>query len=121
MRAAEWAFALAAMLLAGCGPSAETPPIAAKPDVTVTLDDKHHGCVVALYSEASGSAISCDDVVRFMREELRLASGSIYDIRAASEADEAGMAKVEANLKEAGYRFIGRPHARSTGAPDEHH
>src|SRR5882672_8590582 len=73
-------------LLAGCGPSADTPvpvppPIAARSDVIVTFDGERHACVVALYSEAQGSAISCEDVVPFVRDELRLPSGSIYDIR----------------------------------------
>jgi hypothetical protein len=97
-------------LLSGCGPSANTPvpvPIAARPDVIVTIDGKHHACVVALYSEAQGSTIPCGDVIPFVRDELRLASGSIYDIRADSDADEAVMAGVGASLTGAGYRFIG--------------
>ena len=106
-------------LLSGCGPSANTPvppppPIAARPDVIVTIDGKHHACVVALYSEAQGSTISCDDVIRFVRDELRLASGSIYDIRTDSDADQAVMAGVGASLTGAGYRFIG---GRSAGPP----
>jgi hypothetical protein len=102
-------------LLSGCGPSANTPvpapPIAARPDVIVTIDSKRHSCVVALYSEAQGSTISCEDVIPFVRDELRLASGSIYDIRANPDADETVMARVEASLTGAGYRFIGGPHA----------
>jgi hypothetical protein len=99
-------------LLAGCGPSADTPVpvparIAARSDVIVTVDGVRHACVVALYSEAQGSAISCQDVVPFVRDELRLPSGSIYDIRTIPDVDEAEMARVEASLKGAGYRFIG--------------
>lgn len=107
-------------LLSGCGPSADTPappaPIAARPDVIVTIDSKRHSCVVALYSEAQGSTISCEDVIPFVRDELRLASGSSYDIRANPDADETVMAGVESSLTGAGYRFIGGPH---TG-PHEH-
>jgi len=49
--------------LAGCGPSANAPDsvpptIAAKPDALVTLDGEHHTCIVALPSEAQGSAIA---------------------------------------------------------------
>jgi hypothetical protein len=108
-------------LLSGCGPSANTPasvppPIAAKPDVIVTIDGKHHACVVALYREALGSSISCEDVIPFVRDELRLASGSIYDLRANPDADETVVARVGASLTGAGYRFIGGPHA----GPHEH-
>jgi hypothetical protein len=107
------------IFLAGCGPAANTPvaaspPIAARPDVIVTLDGQRHACVVALYSEAQGSAISCDEVVPFVRDELRVPSGAIYDIRTISDVDEAEIAKVEASFKGAGYRFIGGPHALST-------
>ena len=77
---AVFASTVVLMLLAGCGPSAP-PPIDAKPNVIVTLDGKSHACVVALYSEANGSSISCTDVVPFVRDELRLAKGAIYDIR----------------------------------------
>jgi hypothetical protein len=102
-------------LICGCGPPANTPvpapPIAARPDVIVTIDGKSHSCVVALYSEAQGSTISCEDVTPFVRDELRLASGSSYDIRANSGADETITARVEASLTGAGYRFIGGTHA----------
>ena len=103
------------ILLAGCGSSTNTPvpappPIAAKPDVTITIDGERHACVVALASEAQGSAIVCSDVVPFVRDELRLPSGSIYDIRAIPDLNQAEMAKVEEKLKAAGYRFIGGPH-----------
>jgi hypothetical protein len=97
-------------LLGGCGPSAsESPPIAAKPKVIVTLDGKSHTCVVALYSEANGNSIACADVVPFVRDELRLPSGSIYDIRTIANVDQADIAKVGASLKGAGYRYIGGP------------
>jgi hypothetical protein len=101
--------------LAACGPSANSPvspPIAARPDVIITFDGKRHACVIALYSEAQGSAVSCDDVVPFVRDELRLPSGSIYDIRTIADFDEAVKARVGASLKGAGYRFIGGPDAR---------
>jgi len=109
--------ALVLVALAGCGQSANTPapaapvppPIAAKPDVIVTLDGTRHDCLVALYSEAQGNIISCDDVVAFVRDELRVPSGAIYDIRSGSNIDEAQRTKVEASLKGAGYRFIRGP------------
>ena len=94
--------------LAGCGPSTNAPQAtAAKPDVIITWDGARHACVVALYTEPQGSAVSCADVVPFVRDELRVASGSSYDIRTISKADDAGKAAVEASLKAAGYRFIG--------------
>jgi hypothetical protein len=98
------------MLLNGCGPSASAPPpIAAKPNVIVSLDGKTHACVVALYSEKNGSSIACAEVVPFVRDELRLPKGSIYDLRTISAVDEAEVAKVGASLKGAGYRYIGGP------------
>jgi hypothetical protein len=94
--------------LAGCGPSASppdaAPSVAAKPDVIVSLDGEHHTCLVALSSEAQGSTIGCDEVVPFVRDELRVPSGSIYDLRTLPPADKAEMAKVDASLKGAGYR-----------------
>jgi len=108
------------VLLAGCGSSANTPvpgPVAAKPDVMITFDGERHTCVVALASEAQGSAISCGDVVPFIRDELRLPSGSIYDIRTIPDVDEAEMASVGASLKGAGYRFIGGPHVMFITGP----
>jgi hypothetical protein len=95
--------------LAGCGPSANTPgsSIALKSDVIVTLDGEHHTCVVALITEPQGSAVPCAEVVPFVRDELRLASGSIYDIRTIAKIDDAERAQVESNLKGAGYCFIG--------------
>jgi hypothetical protein len=104
-------------VLAGCGQPGNTPapapaappPIAAKPDVIVTLDGTRRDCLVALYSEEHGNIISCDDVVAFVRDELRIPSGAIYDIRTAPEIDEAQKTKVEASLKGAGYRYIRGP------------
>jgi hypothetical protein len=101
------------LLLAGCGSSTDAPVPTRKavnPDVIVTLDEERHTCLVALASEAQGSAVPCDDVVPFVREQLRLPSGSIYDIRAISKGDGVEMAKVETRLKGAGYRFIGDSH-----------
>ncbi len=103
---------ISAVLMVGCGPSASTPSpapptVAAKPDVTITLDGAHHACVVALSREAQGSIISCNDVVPFIRDELRLPSGSTYDLRTISEVDAAEVASVGARLKDAGYRVAG--------------
>jgi hypothetical protein len=98
--------------LTGCGSSTNapaSPPVAAKSDVVVTVDGVRHACVVALHSEAQGSIISCDDVVSFVRDELRLPSGSIYDIRTTPDVPAAQMAKVESSLNGAGYRRIGGP------------
>jgi hypothetical protein len=102
----------APLLLIGCGSSSNAPApvpaaIAAKPDVTITFDGERHTCVVALPSEAQGSIVPCADVIPFMRDELRLASGSIYDTRTIATADAAEVAKTTQNLKDAGYRFIG--------------
>jgi len=96
-------------LLAGCGPSAgnAVPKIAEKADVTITIDGGRHTCVVTLLKEAQGSAIPCGDVVPFLRDELRLQSGSIYDIRTIPDIDDKELARLGANLKGAGYRFIG--------------
>jgi hypothetical protein len=102
-----------AALLAGCGSSSnapvpETAPvIAAKPDVIVTVDGIQHACVVALSSEPQGSSIPCTDVIAFLRDELRVPSGAIYDLRTTPPVDAAEVLKVRATLKDAGYRFIG--------------
>jgi hypothetical protein len=119
---AVFASTMICIFLAGCGRSANTPgsvslPIAAKPNVIITFDGKRHACVVALYTEEQGNAISCKDVVPFVRDELRVPSGSIYDFRAIPDADEAEVAGVAASLNGAGYRFIGGPNAKLTGAP----
>ena len=96
----------------GCGspsnpPAAVSPAIAAKPDVIVTFDGERHTCVVALYSEAQGSIASCPDIVPFIRDELKVASGSIYDTRTVAQVDAGEVAKTTQSLKDAGYRFIG--------------
>jgi hypothetical protein len=105
--------------LAGCGRSSNTPvppsaPIAEKPNVIVTIDGKRRACVVALYTEAQGSTVACDDVVSFIKNELRVPSGSIFDLRTIPEIDDAQVATVGGSLKDAGYLFIGGPNARFT-------
>jgi hypothetical protein len=95
-----------AALLASCGPNS-VPKIAERPDATITIDGKHHTCVVALLKEAQGSAVPCGDVVPFLRDELRLQAGSVYDIRTVPDIDEKELASLGANLKGGGYRFIG--------------
>jgi hypothetical protein len=105
--------------LAGCGPSANAPvpataAIAARPDVVIKFDDEHRTCVVALYSEPQGSAVPCSDVVQFLRDELRLPSGAIYDIPTVPDAGKSDLTRVADSLKAAGYRFIGGPHAGGT-------
>jgi hypothetical protein len=88
-------------VLGGCGP-------AERPDAIVTIDGVRHACVVALHNEAQGSTVPCSDVVAFLRDELRLASGSSYDIRTVPDVDAAEVTGVDASLKAAGYRSIGR-------------
>jgi hypothetical protein len=102
-----------AALLAGCSSSTNAPVpevapvIAAKPDVIITVDGVQHACVVALSSEPQGSSIPCSDVIAFLRDELRVPSGAIYDLRTTPPIDAAEVLKVRASLKDAGYRFIG--------------
>jgi hypothetical protein len=103
------------MTLMGCGKSTggtDSAPIASRPDVTVKYDGKRRKCVVALPTEAQGSVITCDDIVSFVRDDLRVPSGSIYDLGTISDSDShpAEIAKVRASLDGAGYRFIGGPH-----------
>jgi len=100
------------LLLIGCGSSnnAAAPvraAMTAKPALIITFDGERHMCVVALASEAQGSIIPCADVVPFVRDELRLASGSIYDTRTIANFDAAEAAKTTQNLNDAGYRFNG--------------
>jgi hypothetical protein len=116
---------LVCLLLSGCGQSTNTPdsgsaPIAAKPDVIVTLDGPRHTCVVALVSEEQGSTVSCDEVAAFVRDELKVPNGSIYEIRTIPDVDESDETKVENSLKAAGYRFIGGPHAAFITGPHKH-
>jgi hypothetical protein len=99
------------LLIGGCGsrtnPAASAPPaIATKPDVIVTFDGERHTCVVALPSEAQGSLIPCTDIVPFIRDELRLASGSIYDTRKIAPVDEGEFGRTTQSLKDAGYRSV---------------
>lgn len=108
-RAALVAFTVVS--LCGCGSANNAPapaaPIAAKPDVIITFDGVNHACVVALFTEPQGSTIPCKDLVPFLKDELRLASGSIYDTRVVAKADEAEVANTTRSLNDAGYRFIG--------------
>jgi hypothetical protein len=95
-------------LLVSCG-SAEEPatgsaPTAAKADVIITVDGVHHGCIVALSKEAHGSSIACEDLVPFLKDELRVPSGAVYDLRTITTVSEAELAAVSAKLKSAGYR-----------------
>jgi len=106
---------MALLTLMGCGKStngADSAPIASRPDVTVKYDGKRRKCVVALPTEAQGSVIACDDVVSFVKDELRVPGNSIYDLGTIPESDPhpAEIAKVRASLDGAGYRFIGGPH-----------
>lgn len=91
------------MMLGGCGP-------AERPDAIVTIDGVRHACVVALHSEEQGSTVPCSDVVAFLRDELRLAGGSSYGVRTVADVDATEVTRVDASLKAAGYRSIGRPH-----------
>jgi hypothetical protein len=100
------------ILLAGCGQSSKDPiPAVAsatsRADVTVTFDGKRRKCVVALSKEAQGSSIPCGEVVSFVREELRVPRGAICEVRKIPDVDEAEVAKVSADLNNAGYRLIG--------------
>ncbi len=99
---------MVAVLLAACGPSANIDTkIAERADATITVDGKLHACVVALYKEAQGSSIPCAEVVPFLRDQLRLQGGSVYDVHIIPGIDAAEMAGLGASLKGAGYRFIG--------------
>ena len=104
--------ALLSILLPGCGSGANTPvtaaaPTAGKADVIVTIDGQHRTCIVALHSEAQGSTIACDDVVPFIRDELRVPSGGTYDVLTIPEVGKADLAKLEVALNGAGYRPSG--------------
>jgi hypothetical protein len=110
LRAAALA-SIAAFCLSGCGSSndapAVSPAIAAKPDVNITFDGANHACIVALSTEPQGSTIPCADLIPFLRDELRVRSGSIYDTHLIGKVDAAEVAKSTQSLKDAGYRFIG--------------
>ncbi|HLW24843.1 MAG TPA: hypothetical protein VKT22_10830 [Steroidobacteraceae bacterium] len=94
-----------ALALAGCGASSPAGHVASA-DVLVTFDGKRHACVVALKDEPQGSSVSCDEVVPFVRDELRLPSGAHYDTRTVASFDQATIARVEAGLKGAGYQPV---------------
>jgi hypothetical protein len=102
----------ASLLLLGCGSSNNAAgPVAAamtaNPAAIITFDGDRHTCVIAASGEALGSIVPCADLVPFMRDELRLASGSIYDTRTIGNFDAAEMAKTTRSLNDAGYRFNG--------------
>ena len=106
------ATAFAPLLLIGCGSSNNAPApqpaaMTATPAAIITFDGEHHTCVVALFSEPQGSIVPCADAAAFLRDELRVASGSIYDTRTKGTVDAAEMAKTNQSLKDAGYRFNG--------------
>ncbi len=101
---------MSAVALAGCAPSASPtapPKNAARAEVIVTLDGGRHTCVVALYNEPQGSMVPCRDVVSFIKDELRVASGAVYDVRTIPDVDKDELARVAASLDGAGYRFVG--------------
>ena len=96
------------LLAGGCGASSGTPPkLAERPDVIITLDGTRHSCLVALEKEPQGSAVPCKDAVSFVKEELRVPRGSIYDIRTVATVGDSEIASVRDALNDAGYRFIG--------------
>jgi hypothetical protein len=96
------------MLVAGCGASSGTPPkIAERPNVTITLDGNRHACVVALDKEPQGSTVPCKEAVSFVKDELRVQPGSVYDIHTVATVADTEIASVRAALDDAGYRFIG--------------
>jgi hypothetical protein len=97
---------LTSILLVGCG-SGTPPKIAERPDVIITLDGKRHACVVALDKEPQGSTVPCKEAVFFVKDELRVPRGSIYDIRTVANVADADIASVRVALNDAGYRFIG--------------
>ena len=96
----------APVLLVSCG-SGTGPKLAERPDVTITLDGNRHACVVALDKEPQGSTVQCKEAVSFIKDELRVQRGAIYDIRTVANVDNAEIASVRDALNDAGYRFIG--------------
>ena len=100
---------VSALVLIGCGSSTApaTAAIAGKPDVVITFDGTHHACVVALPSEPNGNTIPCAELIAFLRDELRLAKGAIYDTHVTGKVDDSEVAKTNQSLQDAGYRFIG--------------
>jgi hypothetical protein len=95
------------VLFVGCGSSNTPPKLAERPDVIITLDGKRHTCVVALEKEPQGSTVPCKEAVSFVKDELRVPGGSIYDIHTVANVDNAEIASVRDALNGAGYRFIG--------------
>ena len=91
----------------GCGASGTPPKLAERPDVVITLDGKRHACVVALDKEPQGSSVPCKDAVSFVKDELRVPHGAIYDIRTVANVDNSEITSVRVALNDAGYRFIG--------------
>ena len=99
-------FALVPTLLAGCG--SDTPPkLAERPNVIITLDGKRHACVVALDKEPQGSTVPCKEAASFVKDELRVPQGAIYDIQTVASVADTEIASVRSALNDAGYRFIG--------------
>jgi hypothetical protein len=95
------------VLIVACGASATPPKLAERPDVIITLDGKRHACVVALDKEPQGSTVPCKEAVSFVKGELRVPGGSIYDIHTVANVDNAEIVSVRDALNGAGYRFIG--------------
>lgn len=107
-RCARRTAALMALLLTGCGHSASSiPRIADRADVNITLDSERRTCVVALAQEQQGSTVKCEEVVPFLKDELRVKPGTVYDVHITRDFDRERMAQLGASLNGAGYRFIG--------------
>ena len=100
-------FGFIPIVLVGCGASSTPPKLAERPDVIITLDGKRHTCVVALEKEPQGSTVPCKEAVSFVKDELRVPGGAIYDISTVANVDNAEIASVRDALNGAGYRFIG--------------
>jgi hypothetical protein len=100
--------ALIGTVLTACGASndAGSPgsPSKGHADVTVTMGDGPHVCNVALAQEAQASSVACGEVVAFIRDELRLPSGAVVELRADRTTDAGALAAVSASLNSAGYR-----------------
>jgi hypothetical protein len=119
---AQFASLTLCALLTGCArptgaPNPVAPTAATRPDVIVTFDGERHACVVALLNEPEGHTMSCDGVLPFVRDDLKLQSGSVYDIRTTPDVDEAAIHRVAAGLNGAGYRLIEGPHVMFLTGP----
>ena len=117
---AAFIFASSSILVAACGSQSAGPatnvassPTAEKADVTIVVDGARHACVVSLLREAQGSSIPCNEVIAFIKEELRVASGSSYDLRLHGAA-ESEAASLRNSLRGAGFRPVVRRDSRST-------